>query len=345
MNRSGRGLPLLTAAALAAFFCARAGAQPPSPAPVPVAPPAAVVPGPAAPPPPIDLNPPPPPPPAYHGPLPDHDALLDPPAAAPGWFGAVELDIVGPHLKNNLSGTVSFGSLGSDTVRLPNVSLDWTAAPRIELGYRFADNGGDLAFSYRFLDTQGRADVLNFDPLGDGVMRTRLDLNVFDFDYATPALSLGPRADLKARVGVRLADVYFDAHALGEVLEQRVSNQFVGAGPHAGLDLWYRIPAVPGLGLFARLEGALPIGYARQHFEEAFTFGDGTSVGSLASQGSTRVAPTVNGQLGVGWQPPGTRLRLSAGYEYEYWWGLGRAGGSSAELFDQGAFFRAEFRY
>jgi hypothetical protein len=338
----GRGWPLLTAA-LAACLAASANAQSLPPAPVPVAPPTTVTPGPANAPLPIELNPPPLPP-GYHDPLPDHDALLNPSAAPPGWFGAVEVDVVAPHLKNGLSGTVSFGNLGTDTVQLPSIPLDWAAAPRFDLGYRFADNCGDIVMSYRFLDTEGRADILDYDPLGDGWMRTRLDLNVFDFDYGTPALPLGPRAELKGRLGVRLADVYFDAHAAGGMLEQHLSNEFIGAGPHAGLDLWYRFP-VPGLGLFARLEGALPVGHVHQRFEESFTFNDGSVIGASASQGSTRLVPTVNAQLGLGWQPPGTRLRFSVGYEYEYWWGLGHAGGSSAELFDQGAFFRAEFRF
>jgi hypothetical protein len=55
--------------------------------------------------------------------------------------------------------------------------------------------------------------------------------------------------------------------------------------------------------------------------------------------------PTLNAQFGVGWAPPGTRLRFSAGYQYEHWWSLGNVGDSRAELSDQGVFFRADFSF
>src|SRR5262249_55326364 len=158
-------------------------------------------------------------PPDYHEAIPSHDALLETPVEAPGWFGAVEIDIVKAHVNNNLASMVSFGSLGLDTVQLPGASLDAAVARQIDPGYPFADGLGGVLFSYRTLSTDGHATILDFDPLGDGVLRSRLDLDVFDFDYVTPTLPLGRRFDLRARVGVRLADVFFDSHAFGEVLE------------------------------------------------------------------------------------------------------------------------------
>src|SRR5438876_534657 len=80
----------------------------------------------------------------------------------------------------------------------------------------------------------------------DGFLKGRLSLNVVAFDYASPAIALGTRWDLTWRVGVRLADVYFDSHVFGEFVDQRTSSHFVGAGPHAGIDLWYHFN-LPGL--------------------------------------------------------------------------------------------------
>jgi Legionella pneumophila major outer membrane protein precursor len=353
MNRPVRGLPLL-AAALAAFLAAPAAAQSLPAAPVPVFTPPAVTPGPVAPPP---ITPPPmsplpssidaPPMPPYHDPLPNHDALFDTPAAAPGLFGALEADIVKPHLSSHLSGPAFFGDGSFDTVQLPTARLDWTVAPRFELGYRMADGCGEFVISYRFLDAEGRADVPNFDPFADnadGLLKTRLSMNVFDFDYGTPEIPLGSNFDLKARVGVRLADVYFDSTGFGDVTWQRASNQFVGAGPHAALDGWYRFRQL-GFGVFARVEGAVPVGEVHQRFEELFVFNDGSAFASFGSQRGTRWVPTINAQLGVGWAPPGTRLRFSAGYEYEQWWYVGHVGGSRAQLFDQGAFLRGEISF
>jgi len=350
LNRSVRGLPLFIAVALAACLSAPASAQSLPSQPVPVAPPPLLVsPGPAGPPPATELTPPPPPLPApsaldVPAPLPNHDTLLDTPTASPGWFGALEVGILNPHLKNNLSGNVPFGDLGSDTVQLPTAGLAWVAAPRFELGYRFSDGYGDVVFSYRTFSTRGHADIPDYDVLGDGLLTSRLDLDVFDLDWATPTISLGRYADLKACLGVRLADIFFDSQAVGQFLEQGTSNHFIGAGPHAGFDLWYHFN-LPGLGLFARIDGALPIGNIHQGFEETFTFNDGSQVGSAATQNGTRLVETVRAQLGIGWAPPGTRLRLTTGYEYEYWWGIGHVGTSRAELFDQGAFFRAEFNF
>jgi hypothetical protein len=354
MNRRVRGLPLLTAA-LAVCLGARAGAQSLPPAPVPVAQPSAAELAPLTPPPPpvrvaqpsaAELSPltPPPPPPVYHDPLPSHDTLLDVPAAAPGWFGALEIGVLKPHVKNRLSADVSFDGMGTDTVHLPTATLEWAAAPSFELGYRLADGCGELVVSYRNLSTNANADLPNYDVLGDGVLHSRLDVNTVDFDYGGPVLTLGPRVDVGWRVGVRFADVFFDSHAVGLFMAQHTSNQFTGAGPHASLDLWYRL-GVPGLGLFARLQGALPIGHIHQGYSESFAFDDGSVIGAGTSHSATQAVPTIDAQVGVGWAPPGTRLRFVVGYEYEQWWSLGSVGSSRAELFDQGAFFRAEFGF
>jgi hypothetical protein len=347
MRLLGRVLSLVGAAALAACLGGRATAQSLPPTPEPASAPPQVVPGPPPPltPPPTSIDAPPMPP--YPAPLPNHGAVFGPPAAEAGLFGAVEADIVKPHLTNRLSGPAFFGDGSFDVVQLPTASQDWTVAPRFELGYRLGDGLGELVISYRFLDTDGKADVPNFDLYAanpDGQLQTRLSMNVFDFDYGTPDITIGSNFDLKGRLGVRLADVYFDSTGLGDVTWQRTSNRFVGAGPHAAIDGWYHFPGL-GLGVFARVEGALPVGDVSQRFDESFVFGDGSTFASYGSQHGTRWVPTVNAQIGLGWALPGTRLRFSGGYEYEQWWYVGHVGASRAELFDQGAFLRADFSF
>src|SRR5947209_3050618 len=93
---------------------------PPAPAvgaPAPILPGAVIVPGPpggpptpVAPPPPV-LVPPPPPPPFQdrNGPLLRGDPLLDRPPAQPGWFGAFEVGVLVPHVKNRLTQDVPIG--------------------------------------------------------------------------------------------------------------------------------------------------------------------------------------------------------------------------------------------
>src|SRR5262249_55019701 len=84
---------------------------------------------------------PPPVPPYSCDPLPgpyfERDPQLDPPALSPpGWFGDVELGIVVPHVKNQLVDVVQIGTSPPDTVALIGADLNWTVAPRFEVGYR-----------------------------------------------------------------------------------------------------------------------------------------------------------------------------------------------------------------
>jgi hypothetical protein len=56
----------------------------------------------------------------------------------------------------------------------------------------------------------------------------------------------------------------------------------------------------------------------------------------------------VNAQLGLSWRPsefPAAQLFL--GYQYEYWWHIGRVSGAgtNADLMDQGVVLRAEINF
>jgi hypothetical protein len=63
---------------------------------------------------------------------------------------------------------------------------------------------------------------------------------------------------------------------------------------------------------------------------------------------SSQAVPMINVQAGIGWQPSTMpNLRLFAGFEYEYWWNVGRFSltTSRGELSDQGVGLRAEFNF
>src|SRR5262249_42661383 len=105
-----------------------------------------------------------------NGPVLIGDALLERPGTPPrGWFGAVELDFFGPHLRNRLVNTVDVAGLFTDVVDVPTPDLDWAVSPRFELGYRFAEGTGAFLMSYYFLTTRGSDVVTGFDPIGDAV--------------------------------------------------------------------------------------------------------------------------------------------------------------------------------
>jgi len=319
-------------------------ARPPS---QPWTPPGATVPGPVLPPPSIM-------PPPYapyqdnNGPLLIRDPLLDRPnSPPPGWFSALELNLLGPHIKNRLQTQLQLDGFEPNLVHLPTAQLDWTGSPRIEVGYRFCEGWGEFLGSYRLLTTEGTQVLPGFDLDGsDGVNHSRLSMNVFDFDYGSREYSLDPHWDLKWRIGARLATVFFDSRAEAFFLEQKTSNHFIGAGPHVGLDL-SRSFDCPGVGIFARIDGAALVGRVSQGFEEIVTDEDGNPTGTAAHITSTQAVPVLDFQIGLGWTSCWHHhwSRLAMGYEFEQWWNIGDAGDSRAEVTTQGVFFRAEFGY
>src|SRR5207237_4286724 len=127
-----------------------------------------------------------------------------------------------------LSGTVGLPDGRPATLNSPSAPLDWTLSPRFELGYRFADNLGSLMLTYRFLTTEGNPVVADFDPMGDGALRSRLDMQIVDLDYVSRHHKCCPDFDFRWLAGVRLATVFFDSEVIGGLAELRTSNHFFG---------------------------------------------------------------------------------------------------------------------
>ena len=125
----------------------------------------------------------------YPGPYFEDDPRLDPPILPlPGWFADVETEIAVAHVKNKLVNTVSIGGAAPNTVALPSAELDWTVAPRFELGYRLPSGFGAFALAYRFLTTEGTQGTIGAD--GPASLHSRLELNEVDFDYVSREFSL-----------------------------------------------------------------------------------------------------------------------------------------------------------
>ncbi len=343
-----RRRPLLAVAALAALSAPAAAAQPPPPAPVPVLPPAdAGPPQPTLGPPaagPV-VAPPPPPPPLFDRPDPGPNGWVACPSPDEGLLFGVELDFVKPHLKDRVSGTAVFPDGSTAAVQLPAANLAWTVAPSFELGYRFPDDFGALAFTYRFLTTagDGRAPT----PFGDLDIHSRLDLNQFDFDYVTAPYSPTPFWDLQGRVGIRLADVFFDTNAsLLDLNLQGASNNFIGAGPHFSLAAERRFPVVDGLAAFGRIDGGALVGQVHQRFREQFPLPDGTTFAGGDTQQGTQTVPVLSLQAGLSYTPPRMDyIHFLFGYQFEDWWNVGRLDGSQGSFSDQGLFVRGEFDF
>jgi hypothetical protein len=272
------------------------------------------------------------------------DPALDNPGV--GWLGAVEGAAVVPHVRNNVAGFAILPGGATPLVSLPSAPLGWTVSPRVELGYRFGQGFGELIVAYRFLATEGNDTVFLPDA---AALHSRIDMQIADLDYGSHEHALGPMWDMKWRVGLRLADIFFDSRAANATLEQHASNRFIGAGPHASLDLRRKI-ADTGLSLFGRVDASSPIGRISQSFETVAIAPDGTRTGGAGNQGQNYPPVSLAVQLGLSWCPaecPG--FRVTGGWTYEHWWDTGSLflspPFSRADLFLQGVFLRAEWNY
>jgi hypothetical protein len=263
----------------------------------------------------------------------------------PGWFASIELEVIAPDLSVHLSGPVAVAGVSSP-VQLPGADLNWTGALRLEVGYRFPD-GASLVGAYRNVTASGTGGIANFDPAGGAFLRTRLNMNVFDFDYVSAEIPFSPLWDLQWRLGLRVAINYFDSQATGQVIAKDASSLFGGAGPHFGAEVRRALEVLPGLSAYGRLEGALVIGAVSQHFDEWVQLGGGSVTGGDSRSDGVRAVPVLGFETGLSYRPPllSPWVRFAAGYEIERWWGLGNIGDSHADLTVQGLFFRGEFRY
>jgi hypothetical protein len=246
------------------------------------------------------------------------------------------VDLLAGHVHNKLNNTVPNG----DQVSLPSADLNWAVSPRFEVGYRLGEATGELLLSYRFLATNGSTSTPAFDPAGNaGQLRSRLAINVIDFDYASREPALRPWVEMKWRVGVRRANLYFDSEEASPLLQQHETNYFFGAGPHAALELWR--PLVDRqFALFLKVDAAEVFGKVQQGFEETLP-----GAGSGFTR-ATQLMPTtmLNVQAGIGWTPT-DNVRLSVGYTYEHWWDAAYTAGSTGDVWTQGVFFRCEWKY
>jgi hypothetical protein len=288
----------------------------------------------------------------------ERNPLWDPPGLPQtGWLAVLDLTFLKPVVQNHLSGQVQIGANPPDQLNLPSATLDWAVAPHVLFGYRLPCAFGAFAVGYRGFASEGTSGFAG--PDGPAVLHSRLDLNQIDFDYLSNEVSLWPYWEMKWHVGLRLCYVYFDSRSDEEfataaagsgVFEQRESNSFWGFGGHAGVELQRHIGA-SGLACLVGVDATTLLGRVRQGFFETSTTTDANGqflTGESRNSGSQAV-PIINFQAGLSWQPPRMpNLSLFAGYEYEYWWNVGRLSttpDSRGEIKNQGIVLRLGYNY
>jgi hypothetical protein len=300
--------------------------------------------------------PPPPPPPAPSPPAspyapdpfcPTVVPAVGNPGCAPvlqsGWYAMFEISVLFPEIHSSLSGGLDLGGKPAN-VTLGSAGLTATGSPRLEIGYRFGDDIGAVAGSYRFIATKGGGNSFS-GTLGDDFLQSQLDVNDFAFDYISPAINIVPLWDFAWRAGLRIAAVYYDDLATNSIGQLQASNNFIGAGPHGEVEVSRAIMELPGLAVLAKLDGAVLFGNDSQSFAAALD-------GPPPVAGSVRVnhydtVPVLTFDLGVSYSPPGSLnwAKFGFGYQFEYWWDVGSTGGSHGSLGINGLYFRGEFSF
>jgi hypothetical protein len=262
-------------------------------------------------------------------------------------FLHADLALVFPHLSSLLTAPVRLREDGPvKTVALGNAGLDATVSPSLQIGaFRFGPGYGELAFSYRFLATEGTDVLPAFDGSGAGVIRSRLNLQTFSLDYLRKDCPLGWDTTLSWEVGARLQVVFFDTQAQTAASFQQARNYFLGAGPHAGFTVTRAMPS--GLGLFGHFDAALLGGYnTAQNFVVTVPDPQNDALSGTERQQQSQFAPSLAAQVGLSWTPAGLpHSCLRGGYQFEQWYNLGRVEGSRGDLNAHGVFVSWEWRF
>jgi hypothetical protein len=276
------------------------------------------------------------------------DPLLDQPGfPVPGWVASVEVGAVLPFFG---AGPFSFPvTVGGTSVNIapPIAGLNWTAAPKFDLGYRLGAGFGEFLLSYRFVASEGTRAAPGFGPSGLGQAHGRMNFNVIDFGYASHEWSLGPGWDMRWDAGVRFASFFYDTLGVAPGLEQRGSNYYLGGGVKGGLGIRRAVAGVPGLTAGGRFEGSYLLGQTRQNFAEVITPAGGPAVGGADGFRAGMTVASVALEASIGYAPGwlGARSCIEAGYRYEHWWSIGEAETNHGELELQTFFVRWKYNY
>jgi len=233
-------------------------------------------------------------------------------------------------------------------------NMDWTVMPRFEVGLL---NHGPWNFYFGYQGIYSNSSTGVYEPSSDTFysFSHSSDMNVFDFGLLSETFPLLSVIRAQWDVSARLTIADFQDHfALDFTANQpsyivaRYRQQFVGAGPRAGmrLELPFRDT---GLSLTGRFDGGIQWGNYRACIDVASQIDDDFHEdGDSASKGG--FIWHVGGQLALRYSPPRycDRLSFSAGYMYEAWFSkdMGLIDGNEFGRFDyHGPFFRMEWKY
>jgi hypothetical protein len=273
----------------------------------------------------------------------------------PGWFAGAEVTATSSEVhsevsSNNLQPGDPFTGTFTQPIRLPVAELNWTAMPRIFVGYRSENGLGEVILGYRYMQSQGSGSIPNFDAAGTGQLSSRLQVHVLDLDYAfTDRLDglswIFPKI-VRRSIGMRTTSAIFDSTANGgQILEENAGNVFIGAGPRFNIEgTW--TTRDPAIGFFMGTDVSGILGFDYQRFGEQIQTAGGIHRASGRTDGTLSGIPILNVRAGLSWIPDWKdgAFRFSAGYQWEQWW-ITSDTFQTNEINLQGPFVRGEYRW
>jgi hypothetical protein len=258
------------------------------------------------------------------------DRILDPPQwQQPGWFANVDVAVIKPHVTNEMLELVTTGSGKQFVVQPGSAHLNWTAAPRLEVGYRLPSGLGEISLSDRYFQTQGTGLVVG--PDGLATRTTRFLVNFSDLDYASREYTPFANWSLRLRGGLRAAQTNFSsqidqpflqAAAGSTLLSQGASNRTTAFGFHFGVESQRRL-ARTRLSLVNSIDIANLFTREKQTFFVTTTVpgaGGGFDSGTVVDTALQSV-PVLTIQVGFNYRParlPNSSLYL--GYYGQFWY-------------------------
>ena len=122
-------------------------------------------------------------------------------------FFNVQFDVIHPHVaRRQIPGghdIVTTASGRMVNVALPGPKLNWTVAPRFEVGYRLPSGFGAFSIAERFFSTDGLSGLVG--PNGPGKETGHLGTSYTDFDYTSHEYTPWEKWGMMWRLGTRLA--------------------------------------------------------------------------------------------------------------------------------------------
>lgn len=262
----------------------------------------------------------------------------------PNTYFTLDFALVQPRMKTaSFDGGPSFSS-----------NLDWTVSPRFEFG--FLNRGAwnpYIGYKGIFSDSNDNLQQQFMDSFYTYYRST--ELHAIDFGVLSEPFALLSviRAQWDFSARLTILDFY-DRFGVQFMMTDpsyfvaRLRQQFVGAGPRAGLRMMLPIQDT-GLSLAGQIDGGLQWGAYRARVDlESFVDNELTEDSEHNSKGG--ILWHAGAQLALRYSPPRycDRLSFSAGYLYETWFSkdLDLIDGNHYGRFDyHGPFFRMEWKY